>query len=214
MTQNYKTVWENCLKIIKENLGPENDQVYRTWFEPIVPIQLEDNILTIRVPSQFFYEWLEEHFIDLLKRTIRLQLGPNGMLKYSILMDTSIANSPISTSLPSNGRQAISNRAKDMPLMLGPEAGERKVSNPFIYVGIQKMKVNSQLNGNYTLENFVEGDCNRLARAAGFAVAENPGRTAFNPLLLHGGVGLGKTHLPTPSASRPRRCTPTTRCFM
>ena len=94
MTQNYKTVWENCLKIIKENLGPENDQVYKTWFEPIVPIQLEDNILTIRVPSQFFYEWLEEHFIDLLKRTIRLQLGPNGMLKYSILMDTSIADSP------------------------------------------------------------------------------------------------------------------------
>ena len=195
MTQNYKTVWENCLKIIKENLGPENDQVYKTWFEPIVPIQLEDNILTIRVPSQFFYEWLEEHFIDLLKRTIRLQLGPNGMLKYSILMDTSIADSPIATSLPSTGRQAIHNRAKDVPLMIGADENERKISNPFIYVGIQKMKVNSQLNGNYTLENFVEGDCNRLARAAGYAVAENPGRTSFNPLLLHGGVGLGKTHL-------------------
>ena len=195
MMQNYKNVWENCLKIIKDNLGPENEQVYKTWFEPIVPIQLEDNILTIRVPSQFFYEWLEEHFIDLLKRTIRLQLGPNGMLKYSILMDTSIADSPIATSLPSTGRQAINNRAKDVPLMIGTDENERKISNPFIYVGIQKMKVNSQLNGNYTLENFVEGGCNRLARAAGYAVAENPGRTAFNPLLLHGGVGLGKTHL-------------------
>ncbi len=195
MAQTYKSVWTNCLKIIKDNLGPENEQVYRTWFEPIVPIQLEDNVLTIRVPSQFFYEWLEEHFIDLLKRTIRLQLGPNGMLKYSILMDTSIADTPITTDLPSTGRQATYNRAKDAPLIINSDENNREIPNPFILPGIQKVKINSQLNGNYTLENFVEGDCNRLARAAGFAVAENPGRTSFNPLLLHGGVGLGKTHL-------------------
>ncbi|MBP5516447.1 MAG: chromosomal replication initiator protein DnaA [Bacteroidales bacterium] len=193
--QTYKSVWANCLKIIKDNLGPENEQVYKTWFEPIVPIQLEDNVLTIRVPTQFFYEWLEEHFIDLLKRTIRLQLGPNGMLKYSILMDTSIADQPISTNLPSTGRQAVINRAKDVPMFIGADENEQKITNPYIYVGVQKRKVPSQLNGNYTLENFVEGDCNRLARAAGYAVAENPGRTSFNPLLLHGGVGLGKTHL-------------------
>ena len=194
--QNYKTVWANCLKIIKENLGPENEQVFKTWFEPIVPVQLENNILTIRVPSQFFYEWLEEHFIDLLKRTIRLQLGPNGMLKYSILMDTSIAGSPITTSLPSNGRQSTMNKPKDVPLIIDGEEGSRDIpTNPFVIVGIQKQKIPSQLNGNYTLENFVEGDCNSLARAAGYAVAENPGRTSFNPLLLHGGVGLGKTHL-------------------
>ncbi|MBP5548745.1 MAG: chromosomal replication initiator protein DnaA [Bacteroidales bacterium] len=193
--QNYETVWANCLKIIKENLGPENDQVFKTWFVPIVPIQLENNILTIRVPSQFFYEWLEEHFIDLLKRTIRLQLGPNGMLKYSILMDTSIADTPITTNIPSTGRQATMNRAKDIPLVINTDDNNREIPNPFIYPGLQKLKINSQLNGNYTLENFVEGNCNRLARAAGFAVAENPGRTSFNPLLLHGGVGLGKTHL-------------------
>ncbi len=192
--QNYKTVWANCLKIIKDNLGPENIQVFRTWFEPIVPIQLENNVLTIRVPSQFFYEWLEEHFIDLLKRTIRLQLGPNGMLKYSILMDTSIDETPITTDLPSSGRQATVNRPKSVPLRMAPEDG-REIANPFIIPGIQKLKINSQLNGNYTLENFVEGSCNSLARSAGYAVAKNPGRTSFNPLLLHGGVGLGKTHL-------------------
>ena len=196
MMQNYKTVWANCLRIIKENLGPENEQVYKTWFEPIVPIQLENNILTIRVPSQFFYEWLEEHFIDLLKRTIRLQLGPNGMLKYSIVMDTSIAGSPIMTNLPSMGRQSTVNKPKDVPLVLEGENGGRDIPiNPFVIVGIQKQKIPSQLNANYTLENFVEGDCNSLARAAGYAVAENPGKTSFNPLLLHGGVGLGKTHL-------------------
>lgn len=194
MTQSYKSVWANCLKIIKENLGPDNEQVFKTWFEPIVPIQLEDNTLTIRVPSQFFYEWLEEHFIDLLRRTIRLQLGPTGMLKYSIVMDTSIADKPLTTNLPSVGRQSTLNRSKDMPLVLNGGDGS-DAPNPIIYVGAKKVRVNSHLNGNYTLENFVEGECNRLARAAGFAVAENPGRTSFNPLLLHGGVGLGKTHL-------------------
>lgn len=195
MMQNYKSVWANCLKIIKDNLGPDNEQVFKTWFEPIVPIQLEDNVLTIRVPSQFFYEWLEEHFLDLLKRTIRLQLGPNGMLKYSILMDTSIDDTPITTNLPSSGRQATYNRPKDVPLVLGRHENGHTIANPFVIPGLQKLKIPSQLNGNYTLENFVEGDCNNLARSAGYAVAENPGRTAFNPLLLHGGVGLGKTHL-------------------
>ena len=94
MEKDYKTVWANCLSIIKDNLGKENEQVYHTWFEPIVPVQLEENVLTIQVPSQFFYEWLEQHFIDLLKQTIRLELGPAGMLKYSIVMDQSISGSP------------------------------------------------------------------------------------------------------------------------
>ena len=193
--QNYKTVWANCLKIIKENLGPDNEQVFKTWFEPIVPLQLVDNKLTIRVPSQFFYEWLEEHFLDLLRKTIRLQLGPTGMLNYSILMDTSISETPITTNLPSTGGQTVNNRPKDIPVMLDGASGIHGIVNPFVIPGLQKQKIPSQLNSNYTLENFVEGECNRLARSAGFAVAKNPGRTSFNPLLLHGGVGLGKTHL-------------------
>ena len=190
--QDYKSVWAKCLQIIRENLGKDNEQVYKTWFEPIVPVQLENNILTIQVPSQFFYEWLEEHFIDLLRRAIKLQLGPTGMLKYSILMDTSIDSSPVTTVLPSAGKQATVNKSKDMPLVID---NGREIVDPFVFAGIQKIKINSQLNGNYSLENFVEGNCNRLARTAGCAVAEKPGVTAFNPLLLHGGVGLGKTHL-------------------
>lgn len=194
MNQDYKSVWKNCLEIIKDNLGKENEKLFRTWFEPIVPVMLEDHVLTIQVPSQFFYEWLEDHFIDLLKRTIRLQLGPQGMLKYSIVMDTSIDSQPITTDLPSTGRRATKNRPIDMPFNVNSD-GQANIPNPFIIPGIQKVKIHSQLNELYTLENFVEGECNRLARAAGFAVAEEPGRTAFNPLLLYGGVGLGKTHL-------------------
>ncbi len=195
MEKDYKTVWANCLNIIKDNLGKENEQVYHTWFEPIVPVQLEDCVLTIQVPSQFFYEWLEQHFIDLLKQTIRRELGPSGMLKYSIVMDQSISDAPILTKLPSTGtRQLTNNRSQEIPFDLNRE-GNHDFANPFIIPGIKKVKVNSQLSESYTLENFVEGDCNRLARAAGYAVADNPGKTAFNPLLLHGSVGLGKTHL-------------------
>lgn len=193
MERNYKTVWAKCLEIIKDNLGKDKEQIYKTWFEPIVPIQLEDNVLTIQVPSSFFYEWLEENFIDLLKRTIRLQLGPDGRLKYSIVMATSISNEPVTTSLPSNGRQSINNRPMDMPLNINTD--DSNVMNPFIFPGIKKVKVHSQLSESYTLDNFVEGECNRLARAAGYAVAKDPGKTAFNPLLLYSGVGLGKTHL-------------------
>ncbi|MCR4659781.1 MAG: chromosomal replication initiator protein DnaA [Bacteroidales bacterium] len=194
MAQDYKTVWANCLEIIKDNLGKDNEKIFKTWFEPIVPVQLEDSVLTIQVPSPFFYEWLEEHFIDLLRRTIRLQLGPNGMLKYSIVMDQSISGTPIVTNIPSTGRQDTQNRPKDIPININ-RTGDTELPNPFIIPGIQKVRINSQLSDKKTFDNFVEGDCNRLARAAGYAVAENPGTTAFNPLLLHSGVGLGKTHL-------------------
>jgi chromosomal replication initiator protein len=72
---------------------------------------------------------------------------------------------------------------------------ERTIKNPFVIPGIKKLHVDPQLNPDYSFANFVEGDCNRLARSAGYAVAQNPGGTAFNPLLIYGGSGLGKTHL-------------------
>jgi chromosomal replication initiator protein len=71
----------------------------------------------------------------------------------------------------------------------------REIPNPFIIPGLKKLKVESQLVESYSFDNFVEGDCNRLARSAGWAVAENPGKTAFNPMLIYSNVGLGKTHL-------------------
>ncbi len=192
MKKNCKAVWDNCLTVIRDNIS---HQSFKTWFDPIKPVKLDDNVLTIQVPSQFFYEWLEEHYITLLKKTIKKELGNEGRLEYSIIMENSYNNSPPYTvNFPTSNRKAVSNPAVSMPIDLN-KGSSKDIPNPFIIPGLKKIKVNSQLNENYSFDNFIEGDCNRLARSAGFAVASNPGKTAFNPLLIYSNVGLGKTHL-------------------
>lgn len=189
MKKDCKVVWDNCLEVIKDNVPYQS---YRTWFEPIVPVKLDGKVLTIQVPSQFFYEWLEEHYISLLKKTVKKELGTEGRLEYQIIMENGYNSSkPYSVRVPTNSA-TTKNRPVTMPMDLGRSDAIR---NPFIIPGLKKVKVESQLNANYNFDNFIEGDCNRLARSAGYAVANKPGGTAFNPLLLYGGVGLGKTHL-------------------
>ena len=173
-----KTVWENCLDYIKDNIP---SQSFKTWFLPIKPLKLKDNVLSIQVPSKFFYEWLEENYIKLLKSAITRELGEDAKLVYSIVMENTYGNSnPYTVKIPSSNRGPIKNPKVNMPI----EIGEKGVKNPFIIPGLRKVHVESQLNPNYTFENFVEGDCNRLARSAGFAVANKPGGTSFTPLLV------------------------------
>ena len=80
-------------------------------------------------------------------------------------------------------------------ILIYHEVINNEIKNPFIVPGLQKLKIDSQLSPNYTFNNFIEGDCNELARSAGYAVSKKPAGTSFNPLLIYGGVGLGKTHL-------------------
>ncbi len=189
MKKDCKVVWDNCLEVIRDNVPYQS---YRTWFEPIVPVKLDAKVLTIQVPSQFFYEWLEEHYISLLKKTVKKEIGADGRLEYQIIMENGYnSTKPYSVRVPTNSA-TTKNRPVTMPMDLGRSDAIR---NPFIIPGLKKVKVESQLNANYNFDNFIEGDCNRLARSAGYAVANKPGGTAFNPLLLYGGVGLGKTHL-------------------
>ncbi|MBE0641411.1 MAG: chromosomal replication initiator protein DnaA [Bacteroidales bacterium] len=192
MDKDFIGVWDRCLLIIKDNIS---HQKFKTWFEPIKPIKIEDNVLTIQVPSQFFYEWLEEHYITLLKKTIRQELGNEGRLEYSIVMDSAFTGeSPLTINLPTTNKRSVKNEPVSMPLDLN-KGNSKEIPNPFIIPGLKKLKIHSQLNETYSFENFVEGDCNRLARSAGYAVASNPGKTAFNPLFIYSNTGLGKTHL-------------------
>ncbi len=192
MKKTHVEVWEGCLSVIKDNIPPKS---YNTWFTPIVPISLINNVLTIQVPSQFFYEWLEENFIGLLRKTIRMQIGPHASLEYSVIVANNYNKSKsYAVKYPAADRKSTQNKSVSMPLDLNKgKTGD--IPNPFIIPGLKKLKVESQLVHTYTFENFIEGDCNRLARSAGWAIAENPGKTAFNPLLVYSNVGLGKTHL-------------------
>jgi chromosomal replication initiator protein len=152
---------------------------------------LKENVLTIQVPSQFFYEYLEEHYIGLLGKTLKRELGKEARLEYRIMMDSGTqASKPITMDVPAQGYKTYTNNEMDFPLVIN-----NPVKNPFVIPGLKKVQIDSQLNPVYTFDAFIEGDCNRVARRAGKTVAEKPGATSFNPLVIYGGVGLGKTHL-------------------
>lgn len=189
MSKTAQSVWTNCLSFIADNISP---QAFKTWFEPIQAVKLTENALSIQVPSKFFYEWLEEHYVKLLKVSLTKELGENAKLVYVIKMENTYGNKqPFTEKIPSSNRSQVKSQEVDVPTKnKNPE-----LKNPFVIPGIRNVKIESQLNPNYSFENFLEGDSNRLARSAGLAVANKPGGTSFNPLLIFGGVGLGKTHL-------------------
>jgi chromosomal replication initiator protein len=186
----HERIWNNCLNVIKDNVPSIS---FRTWFEPIVPLKLDNDILTIQVPSPFFYEYLEEQYIDILRKVIKKELGPEAKLEYNVVMqNNSYSNSkPYTVKFPARNTREIKNTPVSVPL----DAGENTIKNPFVIPGLKKLDIDPRLNPENSFENFIEGECNRLARSAGFAVSKNPGGTAFNPLLVYGDSGLGKTHL-------------------
>ena len=189
MSVNANDVWNDCLTFIKDNIQP---QAYKTWFEPIKPVKLTENALSVQVPSKFFYEWLEEHYVKLLKVALTKSLGEGAKLVYIIRMENTYGNrEPFTEKIPSANRHTHAPQEIDVPV----RSKSPELKNPFVIPGIRNVKIESQLNPNYNFDNFLEGDSNRLARSAGMAVANKPGGTSFNPLLIFGGVGLGKTHL-------------------
>ncbi len=190
MDKNHEQVWQSCLQIIRDNVPAAS---FNTWFRPIVPLRMEEKVLTIQVPSPFFYEYLEEHYIEILRKTLRRVVGQGAKLEYNVVMHRNIKTGETNKTvqLPTRETPPPQNRPINMPLT----TENHGIRNPFVIPGIKKLHVDPQLNPFYSFENFIEGKCNRLARSAGSAVAQNPGGTAYNPLLLYGESGLGKTHL-------------------
>jgi len=150
---------------------------FQTWFDPIIPLKLIDGVLTIQVPSLYYYEIIEEHYIEMVSRCLKEFIGHNAKLEYSVFMDKSTAQTPYTMNLSTSNKSNFLNKQENKT------------------VGGKKLHVNPQLNSDYTFDNFIEGDCNQLARVAGLAISKKPGETAFNPLVIFGKSGLGKTHL-------------------
>jgi len=174
-------VWSSCLSSIQSQVP---NQSFKTWFEPVKATKLENGELTVQVPSQFFYEWLEEHYYTLIKKTISAYLGDDARLTYVVVPpDDSGSALEIHPAAAIRAEIAHVQSPRSAHSFLAAESEE--ILPP----------VKTFLNPRYTFTNFIKGDSNQLARAAASAVSNNPGGTSFNPLVLYGGTGLGKTHL-------------------
>ena len=160
--------WKACLLKIKENVSM---MTYNTWFLPIKPVELNNLSLKVQIPSQFFWEWIDEHFNALINKSITEVLGNEAKLTYIIAEDKSSTE---------DKEGLITNNLSQSTPIEKPKP---------------KHSFESNLNTRYTFDNFIKGEGNQLARAAAGAISDNPGGTSFNPLFLYGGVGLGKTHL-------------------
>ena len=179
MQTEYQTLWNKCLAVIKD-IVPE--AAFNTWFMPIIPLSYEDNKFTIQVPSQFFYEYLEEKYVNVLKVTLYRVIGQGTILNYRVMVDKTTGGT---VDYPAeNGSVAVKK--------ITPKDAN-KAPNPFIQTAPQDL--DPQLNPKYNFDNYFEGTSNKLVRTAGEAVAQNPGKTTFNPLFIFGPSGVGKTHL-------------------
>ncbi|MBN1575156.1 MAG: chromosomal replication initiator protein DnaA [Chitinispirillaceae bacterium] len=140
---------------------------YETWFRTTDLLLDNDGRAQIQVPNQFFADFIEEHFTTLIHETLCSAGISFKTLKFvPVQKDWKIVQ-PITEEITEARAKAIS-----------PAAEKR-----------------GQFHPNYTYTTFVVGESNRMAHAASLAVAEAPGKTSFNPLVIYGGTGLGKTHI-------------------
>ena len=183
--QTIQQQWAQCQTILADNL---TSSAYRTWFAPIVPVQFAEGVLVLQVKSQFVAEYIEQNYLPLLSSAIIRVFGAGTKLEYRVLIDSTTG---AGTKLPSAGAVA-----QTMPV---PGAVR------------QNENFDSQLNDLYTFDSFVPGEPNKLARTAGLAIAKQPGYTAFNPLFVYGGSGVGKTHLANAIGNQVRALNPQAR---
>ncbi|MFV0482608.1 MAG: chromosomal replication initiator protein DnaA [Bacteroidales bacterium] len=187
MNQDANIVWEKCLKFIKDNV---ETQVFENWFKPIKPIQIRDGVLTVLIPSRFYIEFLEEHYMDLLRTTLRKEIGSQAKLeyKYNIASD----KDDDSTTSLNIDRTDPSNKPVFQKFGIDDTV---PFANHIVVPGIKPKEVDSYLNPNLDYDSYVKGESNQIAYEAGLAIASDPAATPFNPLMIYGGHGLGKTHI-------------------
>lgn len=176
-------VWNNCLRIIENIIEP---QQFSTWFKPVKPVSMVDSTLTVEVPSEFFLEYIEGAYLDVLSKTLRRVIGADAKLNYVV---RPVSNQPCMTMPCSPGLAPVNAAVSVSTYQPSGNPG------PFVFPGITKIQINPRLNPAYCFSNLVGGECNRLGISAGESISETPGKTPFNPLFIFGGPGVGKTHL-------------------
>src|SRR6056297_1763794 len=179
MTENNQ-VWSQCLGFLKENVPT---QTFETWFQPIKVLSVSDDEIFLQVPNQFFYDWIESHYKEILNKAIENTTGEQLKVNYTVNVSKP-AKEQIDTNPVDKG--ALNEVAPGI---------ERKKQKNRVKPKSRIVEKGTKINKNYTFDRFVEGKSNQFAKASAVAVAEAPGKTAFNPLVIYGDTGLGKTHL-------------------
>lgn len=168
-------LWNKCLGVIKDNIS---DSAFTTWFKPIIPLSYINKEIVLQVPTMFFYEYIEEKYSDLLSATIKkITSCEDTVLLYRVLMDK---ENNTTTDVPTTKKAQSTTQTQ-------------KIVSPF--ENTVDVNIDSQLIEHYTFDNYIEGRSNKLVRSAGINVAQNPGKTMFNPLFIFGNSGVGKTHV-------------------
>ena len=178
MQTDYQTLWNKCLAVIKD-IVPK--AAFDTWFVPIVPLSYEDKKFTIQVPSQFFYEYLEENYVSLLSSVLTRCFGHGIKLTYRVVTDKAHHLTQDLQGEPSNkvDTRRPTDRANQSPTPMDAAPQD----------------LDPQLDPHKTFNNYLEGNSNKLPRSIGLSIAEHPNTTQFNPMFIYGPSGCGKTHL-------------------
>ena len=184
MTENDRhiSVWNHFLKMVADIVEP---QKFANWFTKVKPVSLVESTLTVEVPSDFVREYLETFYLDVIKKTLKRVIGADARLIYLV---RPVSNQP-AIAVPAAAGMPPVNREVNITV---PPVGN---PGPFVYPGLQKVRINPNLNPVYCFANFIVGECNKMGYTAGSAISSAPGKTSFNPLFIFGGPGLGKTHL-------------------
>ena len=186
-TQDPHELWAQCLLNIERQVRPQS---FSNWFRPTLVNRFDEDQLVIQVPSLFFADWVENHYLGMIQLAVEEETAMVPKVSFVVEQASEsnqgvIIPSPASAPLPDQSTRTLSTVTTDNANIPKEETEE---SEP---VSAQ----HSSLNERYTFEDFVIGESNRFAHAAALAVAKSPGKTQFNPLVIYGAVGLGKTHL-------------------
>lgn len=196
MNQDLSLVWEKCLLFMRDNLNAaeDNDDLkkleksFDLLFDKVQPLSLVNHNLTLLVPSDFYKEYIEDNYLSLLSAALRKNIGKGVKLWYSVM-----ENKPSGKEKPIV--QKVKGNSIPAPKMQEAMPKAKNFVNPLVAPGIKKVNIESNLITHLSFDNFVEGESNKFASTVAKSIAKRPGATAFNPLFIHGGVGVGKTHL-------------------
>lgn len=180
-SNQHQALWGHCLQLIRQNVS---EQQYKTWFEPIVfeSFSEADATLLVQVPSAYFCEYLEQHFVRLMFWALTNSFKVNVCLRYHIVTDK---EHNLGSNIDSDGPTVIDK----------PEPTTRANKSPNVLDSAPHQDLNPQLDLHKSFQTYVEGDSNKLPRTVGLSIAEHPGKSTFNPFFIYGPSGCGKTHL-------------------